>query len=140
MTAETTSAAVLLAGLKPALATLGLTVREDGKLGLTAEAEPIRSKWWLGARTVAYRMSCRLSESDRTARFREAVSESSWGVPPPAATAEKTKVSGWKLSGARTEVAPGGGGTIDYARVRDCVERAATEAGWTFKLEGGRAP
>lgn len=140
MTATTGPGADLLARLKTSLANLGLAVREDGTGRLAGEAEPIRSKWWLGARTVTYRMSCRLSESDRTLRFREAVSESSWGVPPPAATAEKTKVSGWKLSGERSDATPGGSGAIDYARVRDCVERAASEAGWTFKLEGGRAP
>jgi len=129
----------LLAGLKARLGALGLTVQEDGH-GLTGEAQPIRSKWWLGARTVTYRMSCRPSAADRTVQFRESVTESSWGLPPPAVTVEKTKVSGWKLSGERTDASPGGGGTIDYAQVRDTVEQAVTAAGWTFHLQGGRLP
>ncbi|QWG13234.1 hypothetical protein KMZ29_00295 [Bradyrhizobium sediminis] len=130
----------LLAGLKTRLGALGLSVHEDAKQGLVGEAQPIRSKWWLGARTVTYRMSCRPSEADRTVQFREAVTESSWGLPPPTVTVEKTKVSGWKLSGERSDVSPGGGGTIDYAKVRDAVEQAVAAAGWTFHLQGGRLP
>jgi len=130
----------LLAGLKAGLGALGLAVREDGEHGLAGEAQPIRSKWWLGARTVTYRMSCRLSVAERTVQFRESISESSWGLPPPTATVEKTKVSGWKLSGERTDASPGGGGAIDYAQVRDAVEQAVTAAGWTFHLQGGRLP
>lgn len=130
----------LLAGLKTRLGALGLSLQEDAKQGLVGEAQPIRSKWWLGARTVTYRMSCRPSEADHTVQFREAVTESSWGLPPPTVTVEKTKVSGWKLSGERSDVSPGGGGTIDYAKVRDAVEQAVTAAGWTFHLQGGRLP
>ncbi len=129
----------LLAALKARLGALGLTVHEDGQ-GLTGEAQPIRSKWWLGARTVNYRMSCRPSAVDRTVQFRESVTESSWGLPPPTVTVGKTKVSGWKLSGERTDASPGGGGAIDYAQVRDAVEQAVTAAGWKFHLQGGRLP
>ncbi|MDO8398250.1 MAG: hypothetical protein Q7T45_10565 [Bradyrhizobium sp.] len=129
----------LLAALKARLGALGLTVHEDGQ-GLTGEAQPIRSKWWLGARTVNYRMSCRPSVADRTVQFRESVTESSWGLPPPTVTVEKTKVSGWKLSGERADASPGGGGAIDYAQVRDAVQQAVTAAGWTFHLQGGRLP
>jgi hypothetical protein len=103
----------LLAGLKTRLTALGLTIREDAKQGLVGEAQPIRSKWWIGARTVTYRMSCWLSQADRTVQFRESVSESSWGLPPPTATAEKTKVSGWRLSGERTDVSLGGCGWLE---------------------------
>jgi hypothetical protein len=56
----------LLADLKTEFAALGLTAREDGNQGLAGEAQPIRSKWWFGARTVTYRMWCRLSEAERT--------------------------------------------------------------------------
>lgn len=131
----------LLAALKARLVALGLTVRADGEHGLVGEAQPIRSKWWLGARTVNYRMSCRPSQADRAVQFREAVTESSWGLPPPTATVEKTNVSGWKLSGERSDVsAEGGGGMINYARIRDAVEQAVTAAGWKFHLQGGRLP
>ena len=130
----------LLAALKARLGALGLTVHADGQ-GLTGEAQPIRSKWWFGARTVNYRMSCRPSQADRTVQFREAVIESSWGLPPPTATVEKTNVSGWKLSGERNDVsAEGGGGTVDYARIRNAVEQVVVAAGWKFHLQGGRLP
>ena len=130
----------LLAALKARLGALGLTVHADGQ-GLTGEAQPIRSKWWFGARTVNYRMSCRPSQADQTVQFREAVIESSWGLPPPTATVEKTNVSGWKLSGQRNDVsAEGGGGTVDYARIRNAVEQVVVAAGWKFHLQGGRLP
>ena len=131
----------LLAGLKARLGSLGLSVHEDAKLGLVGEAQPIRSKWWLGARTVTYRISCRPSQADRTVQFRESVTESSWGLPPPTLTVERARVSGWKLSGERSDVSAGdGGGAIDYAQVRNAVEQAVTAAGWTFHLQGGRLP
>jgi hypothetical protein len=45
------------------------------------------------------------------------------------------------LSGERTDISTGGGGgSIDYAQVRDSVEQAVTAAGWTFHLQGGRLP
>jgi hypothetical protein len=49
-------------------------------------------------------------------------------------------VSGWKRSGTRKDVSVGGGGTLDYAKVRDAVEKASAAAGWKFHLEGGRMP
>jgi hypothetical protein len=53
---------------------------------------------------------------------------------------EKTNLSGWKLSGERSDVSAEGGGMIDYARIRDAVEQAVTAAGWKFRLQGGRLP
>jgi hypothetical protein len=54
---------------------------------------------------------------------------------------EKTTVRGWKRSGERTDVSlGGGGGKLDYARMREAVERVAVGAGWKFHLEGGRMP
>ena len=130
----------LLAGLKSKAAALGLSLHEDGKDGLSGEIESIRAKWILGSRKAVYRMSCRLAEAEHTMLFREAVIEKSWGLPPPTFTVEKTTTTGWKRSGARTDVSVGGGGTIDYARVRNALEQAATAAGWQFRLEGGRLP
>ena len=130
----------LLNELKKQTAALGLTVREGVDQGLAAEVESIRAKWWLGGRKVTYRMSCRPTETDHTLHFREAQIERSWGILPPTLTVETTTTSGWKRSGARTDVSPGGGGTLDYAKVRDAVERAVTAAGWKFHLEGGRTP
>ena len=130
----------LLAGLKAKLGALGLSVHDDAKQGLVGEVQPIKSKWWLGARTVTYRMSCRPSEAEHSVQFRESVTEKSWGLPPPTLTVEKTGISGWKLSGERSDVSPGGGGTIAYAAVRNAVEQAVTAAGWAFHLECDRLP
>jgi hypothetical protein len=131
----------LLAELKKQTGALGLSIHDGAKQELVGEAEKIGAKWWLGGRKVNYRMSCRLAEADHTAHFREAVVERSWGIPPPTLTIEKTTVSGWKRSGERTDVSlGGGGGSLDYARVRDAVEKATAAAGWKFHLEGGRMP
>ena len=129
----------LSARLKAALASLGVTVTErDGVLA--GEAEKIVAKWWLGSRKVAYRMSCRLDETARTAHFREAVIERSSGLPPPTLSVEVTTTSGWTRSGCRTDAAPSGGGTVNYAEVRNAVEKQVADAGWTFNFEGGRMP
>jgi hypothetical protein len=85
-------------------------------------------------------MSCRPTEQDHTIHFREAVVERSWGIPPPTLTVEKTTVSGWKRLGERKDISVGGGGTLDYAKVRNAVETASVAAGWKFQLEGGRLP
>ena len=127
------------AELKSVLANAGLTVTEsDG--ALEGARETITAKWWLGGRKVTYKMSIRLSGAEHTAHFREVVVERSWGIPPPTLTVETTTTSGWTRSGTRTDVSPAGGGTVDYARVREAVEKAVTAAGWTFHLEGGRLP
>jgi hypothetical protein len=130
----------LLADLKAQAAALGLRVCDEGGDRLSGEMEAIRVKWFLGSRKVAYRMSCRLAEAERAVHFREATSEKTWGMPPPTFTVEKTMVKGWKLSGERTDRAPGGGGTLDYGRVREALQQTVTGAGWQFHLEGGRMP
>jgi len=138
--ADTLSAQDLLAELRKQAAILGLSVRDGAERELHGEVESIGAKWWLGGRKVNYRMACRLAEAERTLHFREAVVEKSWGIPPPTLTVEKTTVRGWKRSGERTDVSLGGGGKLDYARVREAVERVAVAAGWKFHLEGGRMP
>jgi hypothetical protein len=130
----------MLTELKKQTAALGLKIRDDANQQLAGEAESIGAKWWLGGCKVTYRMSCRPTDADHTLHFREAVAERSWGIPPPTLTIEKTTVSGWKRSGERKDISVGGGGTLDYARVRDAVEQAVTAAGWKFHLEGGRMP
>jgi hypothetical protein len=130
----------LLVNLKSQAAALGLAVHEAGGDKLTGDVESIRAKWLLGGRKVSYRMSCRLTETDHTVHFREMVSEKSWGIPPPTFSVETTTVSGWKRSGTRTDRSVGGGGTVDYARVRNALESTVTAAGWRFDLEGGRMP
>ena len=131
----------LFDGLKAQTAALGLKVSGDVRQGLSGELESIRSKWWLGGRKVSYDMSCKLTEADHTAHFREVVVERSWGIPPPTLTVETTTTSGWKRSGSRSDVSlGGGGGKLNYEQVRDAVEKAVTVAGWKFHLEGGRMP
>jgi len=85
-------------------------------------------------------MSCRLTESDHTVHFREAIVERSWGIPSPTLTVETTTTSGWMLNDKRRDVSIGGGGSLDYGQVRRAVEQAAVAAGWNFHLEGGRMP
>ena len=130
----------LLAELKKQTAALGLKTNDGANQQLAGEVESIGAKWWLGGRKVTYRMSCRPTDADHTLHFREATVERSWGIPPPTLTVEKTTVSGWKRSGERKDISVGGGGTLDYARVRDAIERAVGAAGWKFHLEGGRMP
>ena len=130
----------LIADLQKQTAAAGLDVRKDAEHGLTGEAEKIGAKWWFGGRKVAYHMSCRLTESDRTVHFRESIVERRWGIPPPTLTVETISVSGWKRSGARHDVSIGGGGALDYAEVRNLVESTSTTAGWKFHLEGARLP
>jgi hypothetical protein len=126
--------------LRKQITALGLNAAEDNQHGLTGKIESIRAKWWFGGRKVAYHMSCRPTEADHTVHFRESITERSWGIPPPTLTVETTSVSGWKRSGTREDASVGGSGSLDYAKVRDAVEKATTAAGWSFRLEGGRAP
>lgn len=129
----------LLVGLKAKVAALGLSVDEGGD-GLSGKAKSIRAKWLLGARSVTYKMSCRLDEAAHIVHFREAVAETSWGLPPPTFITERTTVKGGARSGERTDRSVGGGGTIDYGRVREALKQAVSAAGWQFHLEGGRMP
>jgi hypothetical protein len=130
----------LVAELQRQAEAVGCRVRVDASHRLTGEAESIRAKWWLGGRKVTYRMSCRLDEAVHAVHFREAVTERSWGIPPATLTVETNTVSGWKRSGERHDISVGGGGALDYAKVRDAVEAACAASGWTFHVEGGRLP
>ena len=130
----------LLADLKSRTTALGLTVHDQGADGLAGERKAIRAKWFLGARHVNYRMSCRLAEAERTVHYREAITEWSWGLPPPTFTMETNWIKGWQLSGSRTDRSVGGGGHIDYGQVREVLKQAVGAAGWQFHFEGGRMP
>ena len=130
----------LLTQIEKQTTALGLNTHAGSDSELIGDVDKIGAKWWLGGRSVNYRMSCRLTETDHTAHFREAVVEQSWGIPPPTLTVETTTTSGWKRSGTRVDKSIGGGGALNYAQVRDAVEKATTAAGWKFQLEGGRLP
>jgi hypothetical protein len=56
--------------------------------------------------------------------FPRSIVERSWRIAPPTLKLETTSVSGWKRSGTRKEVSVGGSGTLDYAEVRNAVEKA----------------
>ena len=130
----------LMSALKSEAAALGVNLQEEGDDHLKGIIETILAKWFLGGRKVVYRMSLRLAEAEHAVLFREAVVETSWGLPPPTLTVQTETVSGWKRSGQRKDVSVGGGGALDYARVRNAVAQAAADAGWQFRLEGGRMP
>ena len=105
---------------------------------LKGTQEAIKSKWFLGGRKVTYRMSCEVDDAARTVRFRESSVDSSWGVPPPSLTVEKTTQRGTQVTESRTERAVGGGGRLDYGSLRTDIERTVREAGWQFVFESGR--
>ncbi len=130
----------MLANLKSQAAALGLRVNDEDGDGLSAQMESIGAKWFLGGRKVSYKASCRLADVEHIVHFRDMVTERSWGIPPPTLSVETTTTKGWERSGSRTDRSVGGGGRIDYARVRDKVKEAVSAAGWQFHLEGGRVP
>lgn len=102
--------------------------------------DAIIAKWFLGGRKLTYKFSARLDEGARQLRFRESATESSWGIPPPTLTVEKSSQHGAHVSTSRTDTGIGGGGTLDYGRLRDAVEQAVRAAGWQFTLETGKMP
>lgn len=136
----TLDAASLAANLKAKVTELGLKLTSDAPDSFTGEIESIKSKWWFGGRKAVYRMSFRLDSGQRTAAFREAVIEKSWGLPPPTVTVETETLSDWKRSGTRVDRSVGGGGSLDFARARTALEEATANAGWQFRPEGGRMP
>jgi hypothetical protein len=119
---------------------LGLSVEAGDDGALSGATTVIHAKWLLGGRSATYRMSCRLDEADHAVRFREIVSEKSWGLPPPTLTMTQTTVAGWARSGVRRDLSLGGGGSIDYEQAREALKRTTEDAGWRFEFEGGRAP
>ena len=135
------SKAEILANLKAAAKRLGLTLRDENGEGFKGDVESILIKWMLGKKTAAYRMSVRLAEADHTVHFREMVKESSFGLLPPTLTVETTSTKGWERSGTHTEKPlGGGGGTMDFAKVREGLKQAVAAGGWQFNLEGGKLP
>ncbi len=134
-----TDAKDLQGALRARLGQLGLSVGEkDGTV--FGSQETILAKWLLGGRKSVYSASCRVDDERRAVHFREAVMDQSWGVAPPTMSVEKTSIQGRRLSGSREEKSVGGGGKVDYARVREAVEQLVAEAGWTLDLEVGLLP
>ena len=130
----------LLAGLRSKAAALGLSVEDNDGDGLAGKVKSIRAKWLLGARTVTYRMCCRLDDVAHTVHFREAIIETSWGIIPPTFTTTWTVIKDWARLGKRVDRSVGGGGTINCGQVREELKQTVSAAGWQFHLEGGRTP
>lgn len=118
----------------------GATAAAPDDSTVAGEFSTIRSKWMLGGRKVVYKFSCQLDAVCRDVRFREASVESSWGMPPPTLTVETTSQRGTRVSETRTDKSVGGGGTLDYGRLRDAMEQAVGDAGWRFTVDAGRMP
>lgn len=127
----------ILERLARAAAGQGLEVTKRTDVELAAKREAITAKWLLGSRWLVYRLSLRLDEGAQVVRFREATMETSRGLPPPTFTIETETISGRTRSGTRRDVAPGGGGAIDYAAARGALEQVAREGGWGFVVEIG---
>jgi hypothetical protein len=133
------SSATELAGeIRKTATVAGLAVTGDDNR-LEGEVESIRAKWFLGKRTVQYRMSCRLDEATHTVAFHESLVERTVGMAPPTFSVEKTTQKGTRVDIERKDVSAGGGGTVSYGGLRDEVERLVTAAGWTFELKLLRA-
>jgi len=139
--ADIASKADMLAKLKGEAKRLGLNLHDESGEGFKGDVESILIKWMLGKKTAVYRMSVRLAEADHVIHFREVVKESSWGLLPPTLTVEKTSVKGWERSGTHSEKPlGGGGGTVDFGRVRETLKQTVAAGGWQFRLEGGKLP
>ena len=138
--ADSLSRSDLAARLASITSAHGLTVTASDERALAGTKEAITSKWFLGGRKVVYRMSCEFDEAACTLRFREAVRESSWGVPPPTFSVETTTQKGSSVSASRTDRSVGGGGHLEYGNLRAAFEEAAGTAGWQMKVEVGKMP
>jgi hypothetical protein len=135
------SKAEILANLKAEAKRLGLALRDESGEGFKGDVESIHIKWLLGQKKMVYQMSLRLAEADRTVHFREVVKERSWGLLPPTLTVETTGTKGWERSGTHSEKPlGGGGGTVDFDKVREALKQTIAAGGWQFHLEGGRMP
>lgn len=135
-----TSGVELSERLQQRARTEGLAVRADGPDGFRGEADVIRAKWFLGANKARYTMSCRLDEASHTVHFREAVKESSWGLPPPPFVSEKSSQRGTEVSISRKQVSVGGGGALEFGRLRENLNQLVGEAGWRFDHEATKMP
>ncbi len=120
--------------IRQAATATGLVVRGDDA-HIEGEVESIRAKWFLGKRTVQYRMSCGIDEPTRTVLFHESMVERTTGMAPPTFSVETTSQKGTRVDIDRKDVSTGGRGTVSYGRLRAEIERVVTAAGWKFDLK-----
>ena len=95
----------------------------------------ITANWFLGGRKVTNTFRCVLDQVAHAVHFRETAVESSWGLPPPTFTVKTSSQYGSRVSEARTDKSPGGGGRLEFGRVREDVEKTANDCGWRFVHE-----
>jgi hypothetical protein len=138
--ADTILGSELLARLASIADAHGVKTTSIDDRTLSGTQDAITSKWFLGGRKVVYRITCQADEASRTVRFRQAVVESSWGIPPPRLTVEKTTQQGIRVSESRTDRSVGGGGHLDYAGLRAAFEQAVRAGSWQFTVEAGKMP
>ncbi len=120
----------LVEALKRVARAHGMHCHAVDREGLRAELETTSARWLFGGRTVTYHLGCRLDEETSTVRFREAVTEETWGIPAPFVWGERTA----------TPADAGAAGPIEYLRIRREIERVVREAGWRFAFERGQRP
>src|SRR5450830_1935461 len=101
--ADTIPGSELLARLASVADAHGVKATSIDDRTLSGTQEAITSEGCLGGRRVCHRMTCQADEASRTVRFRQAIVESSWGIPPPSLTVEKTTQQGTRGSESRTE-------------------------------------
>lgn len=134
-----TPVASLVSLLRETASAFGLTFETPSPTLVRAAQDAVISKWMLGGRKASYRASCMLDEATQVATFREILTESSWGVPPPAITVETTSQSGTTVNKSVKVTGPGGG-KVDLGAARAAFERTVTTAGWKFVFESGKSP
>ena len=130
----------LVSELSGAAKSAGLAMTTSTPAHIEGTVESIRAKWFLGKRTVRYRMRCDLDQASHTLTFRESMLEKVIGMAPPTFSMEKTTQKGTRVGIERKDVAVGGGGTVSYGNLREEFERIVTAAGWRFEFQPGRAP
>ncbi len=134
-----TPAAALSSQLREIASTSGLSCDVPSPALIRASQDGIVSKWFLGGRKASYRASCALDEATQVVAFREILTESTWGVPPPAITVETTSQKGTTVNKS-VKISGPGGGKVDLGSARAAFERAVTAAGWRFVFESGKSP
>ncbi len=125
--------------LKRAARAHGMHCHRVDHEGLRAELETTSARWFFGGRTVTYHVGCRLDEATHTVRFREAITDETWGIPAPFVWVERGPARPADAA-QRPEAAPEPPGPIEYLRIRRDIEEAVRRAGWQFIFERGQKP
>ena len=84
---------------------------------------------------VTSNFTCTLDPATHTARFKDSAVERSWGLPPPTLSVRTTTQRGGRVDATRSDKGVGGGGRLDFGRLRELFEQAVSDAGWNFAYE-----